>query len=131
MANKILHKRSFTAGKKPAATQLEWGEIAINAADGVAYIKKNDGGTEVVTTLAGTPEAAADELGYELTVKDADPTNPGTKTKAEWSPIRTNKIVLEKDYALDPGTSATVASGFTIDTGVTLDIPAGSVLVVC
>jgi hypothetical protein len=126
MANKIIHKRSGTPFKKPATTQLELGEIAINFADGTAYILKDDGSTQEVVQLAGTPDAPSTQIGYELTVKDAG----SGRTKGEWSPVRTNKILLEEDYALDPGTSASVVGGFQIADGVSLTIPDGSVLVI-
>lgn len=42
MAN-ILHKRNATPGVAPLAIELDLGEIAINTADGKAYIRKNDG----------------------------------------------------------------------------------------
>jgi len=42
MATKIKHKRSSVPGKKPTLQQLESGEIAINTADGKAFILKDD-----------------------------------------------------------------------------------------
>ena len=47
----IKVKRSAVAGRIPATTDLELGEIAINTYDGVAYIKKNVSGTETVVSL--------------------------------------------------------------------------------
>lgn len=52
----IKVKRSAVAGRIPATTDLELGEIAINTYDGVAYIKKNVSGTETVVSLGGNVE---------------------------------------------------------------------------
>lgn len=51
MPNTILHKRSNTAGVVPNANSLTPGELAINAADGKVFTKKNDG--TVVTLVNG------------------------------------------------------------------------------
>ena len=42
--------------------------------------------------------------------------------------ITQNMNLLEKDFALKDGFSGVVTSGFTIDDGVTLTVPDGSVL---
>lgn len=43
MADKILHKRSGTPSAVPPAASLELGELALNTADGRAFMKKGDG----------------------------------------------------------------------------------------
>lgn len=52
MANNIKMKRSAVAGKVPATTDLQLGEIAINTYDGKAYILK-DNGTQSVVQIGG------------------------------------------------------------------------------
>jgi hypothetical protein len=49
MATKIKHKRSSVPGKKPTVEQLESGEIAINTADGKAYLLKDDNTVQDLT----------------------------------------------------------------------------------
>jgi hypothetical protein len=49
MATKIKHKRSSVPGKKPIVSQLESGEIAINTADGKAFILKDDNTVQDLT----------------------------------------------------------------------------------
>lgn len=39
--NKIILKRTSITGKQPLTTDLEYGELAINYADGVLFYKKN------------------------------------------------------------------------------------------
>lgn len=51
MANTVKMKRSAVAGKVPATTDLDLGEIAINTYDGVAYIKKDVSGTQTVVPI--------------------------------------------------------------------------------
>lgn len=64
MANKILHKRSSTSSNVPSAGQLDYGELAINYADGKVFMKKsNDSIVEVgpaITTSTTQPPTAQD-----------------------------------------------------------------------
>lgn len=69
MPNTIIHKKSSTPGAVPASGSLSAGELAVNTADGVVYLKKDDGAvvasgaalshTHSVTdiTATGTPSA--------------------------------------------------------------------------
>lgn len=41
MATKIIHKKSSVAGRIPDSSDLEYGEIAVNYADGYLYYKSN------------------------------------------------------------------------------------------
>jgi len=52
MANLIKLKRSAVAGKAPATTDLELGELALNTYDGKLYTKK-DNGTASIVELSG------------------------------------------------------------------------------
>lgn len=58
MANTVKLKRSSVAGKIPLTTDLEFGEIALNTADGNLFFKKatndNVGFIVTATTLTGT-----------------------------------------------------------------------------
>ena len=49
----IKVKRSAVPGKVPLVTDLQLGEIALNTYDGIAYIKKDVGGTQSVVSLGG------------------------------------------------------------------------------
>jgi len=50
MANKILFKKSSVSGKIPMATDLDYGEVALNYADGKLYYKTV---TNVISTVGG------------------------------------------------------------------------------
>lgn len=45
MANKIVLKKSSVTNKVPLTTDLDYGELALNYADGKLYYKKSDGTT--------------------------------------------------------------------------------------
>lgn len=45
MPNKIVLKKSSVASKVPVVTDLDYGELALNYADGKLYYKKSDGTT--------------------------------------------------------------------------------------
>jgi hypothetical protein len=52
MANKIQLKRSSVAGRVPATTDLDLGELALNTRDGKLYTKTSDGSAEAVVQLS-------------------------------------------------------------------------------
>ena len=63
---KITHKKSSVIGKIPLASDLDFGELAINYADGHAYYKNSDGTVKAivpptyVTTVDGNSGAITD-----------------------------------------------------------------------
>ena len=46
MANKVLLKKSAVAGKIPLTSDLSYGEVALNYADGAAYYKTSSDAVE-------------------------------------------------------------------------------------
>lgn len=66
MADKILLKRSATAGAVPSAAALELGELAINTADGVLYFKKSDGTVVALAVGKVVAETATTVENYSL-----------------------------------------------------------------
>jgi hypothetical protein len=50
---RVRLRRSFEAGEAPVADELRPGEPAINAADGVIYVGKNDGTAGVIPGAVG------------------------------------------------------------------------------
>jgi hypothetical protein len=53
MTDIIIHKHSVSSGDIPAASEIDIGELAIQAADGHIYLKKIDGTVNRVTMLPG------------------------------------------------------------------------------
>ena len=53
MTDIIIHKHSIIASDVPAASEIDLGELAIQAADGHIYLKKTDGTINRVTMLPG------------------------------------------------------------------------------
>lgn len=56
MTTSIIHKKSSVSGKSPLATQLKFGELAVNTYDGVVYLKKDPGTGESVVALKEVTE---------------------------------------------------------------------------
>jgi len=48
MANKIQLKRSTSPGRVPTTSDLALGELGLNTADGVIYMKRDTGTPEIV-----------------------------------------------------------------------------------
>jgi hypothetical protein len=59
MANKVLLKKSSVAAKVPLTTDLDYGELALNYADGKLHYKKSNG-----STIDHFPSAAVVATGY-------------------------------------------------------------------
>lgn len=64
---KIIHKRSSVAGAPPSSGTLRPGELAVNAADGVAYMGTLSGvatipGASGITQIVALTQAAYDAL---------------------------------------------------------------------
>jgi len=66
MATSIIHKKSSVPGKIPSTTQLEYGELAVNTADGTISLKNDPGTGEQITTIYSATEntIAIDTTGY-------------------------------------------------------------------
>ena len=62
MSNKVLLKRSSVAGKVPASLDLEYGELALNYADGKLYFKNNSN-----TVQSIVPSVTTDDVNEGLT----------------------------------------------------------------
>ena len=63
MASEIKLKRSAVAGKAPATSDLELGELAMNTNDGKLFMKKDDG-TESIVEITGGTEDYSSTQGY-------------------------------------------------------------------
>lgn len=73
MANLIKLKRSAVAGKAPATTDLELGELALNTYDGKLYTKK-DNGTASIVELSGGGANVTDGTKGDITVSSSGAT---------------------------------------------------------
>jgi hypothetical protein len=49
MANQIIIKKSSQALKVPATSDLAYGELAINYADGILYFKRSDNTVQAIS----------------------------------------------------------------------------------
>ena len=66
MSTVLQHKRSSSTGVAPTTSQIAFGELAINTYDGTLFLKKDDGGGEVIVTLREVTEdnLAVDTSGF-------------------------------------------------------------------
>jgi hypothetical protein len=62
MANKIIHKRSSVAAKVPLASDLDYGELAVNYTDAALYLKKADNSIARVNDAANVKNTPAGNI---------------------------------------------------------------------
>lgn len=58
MANQIIIKKSSQALKVPATSDLAYGELAINYADGILYFKRSDNIVQAISGSGGSESMA-------------------------------------------------------------------------
>lgn len=68
MAAVIKFKRSSEPGKIPEPSDLEFGEVAINDADGVMYYKKSDGTISSFSSGGGGSSALIEQIANEKAI---------------------------------------------------------------
>jgi len=111
MANIVLLKKSSVSGKIPLVTDLDYGEVALNYADGLLYYKKSDntiksigGGNSSSSTFT-----AIDHKSYTAT---SGQTSFNVAYTAPYVNVYVNGSRLNAaDYTATSGTSITLASG--------------------
>jgi hypothetical protein len=118
MADKILHKRSATPSAVPSAASLELGELALNTADGRAFMKKNDGAVvEIGSTASGyfrTEPITATATGQtSFTV-------PGGYTPGAIFVSLNGATLPPADFTATDGTTVVLASGDGVVAGSVL-----------
>lgn len=65
--SKIIHKKSSVVDKIPAAGDLEYGELALNYADGIIYYKKADNSIQTISSGGGNGVVTANKRAYTVT----------------------------------------------------------------
>lgn len=120
MADKILHKRSGTPSAVPPASSLELGELALNTADGRAFMKKNDGAVVEIGSKAS---------GYFRTEPIAA-TASGQTSFAVPGGYTPGAIFVSLDGASLPPADFTATNGTTVVLASGSGIVAGSILLV-
>lgn len=120
MADKILHKRSGTPSAVPSAASLELGELALNTADGRAFMKKNDG---------AVVEIGSNASGYFRT-EPITATATGQKSFTVPGGYTPGAIFVSLNGASLPPADFTATNGTTVVLASGVGIVAGSVLLV-
>ena len=117
MSNKVIFKRSSVAGRVPDASSLDYGEVALNFADGRLYYKDS---TNVVRYFE-IPAVAGDGLGAVIDSKEYVATADGTSTYAVrydvgFVDVHVNGVKLPTaDFDGTDGTSVTISGLFIGD----------------
>jgi len=101
MANTVKIKRSSVASKVPTTSDLELGELALNTYDGKLFTKKDDGTASVVELSGGSGGSTA--------------------------PVLETPHTISEDYTVTAGHNAASISNVSVDNGVTVTVPNGSV----
>jgi hypothetical protein len=104
MATTIVIKNSSTAGAVPTTGQLVQGELAVNVTDRKIFTETAAG--TVVEIGGGARGTGSDDVFYE------------------------NSQTVTQSYTITAGKNALAAGPITINTGVTVTIPTGSVWVI-
>ena len=100
MAATVLHKRSATSGAKPGTSDLSLGEIGVNTHDGKLFVKKSVSGSESIIEIGATGGAGG--------------------------PIMQAAQTISADVTLQAGHNGLSLYSVTVNSGVTVEVPATS-----
>ena len=111
----IILKRSSVAGKVPQTTDLEYGEITLNYADGLIYYKKSD---NTIGTISGGSSGGSGSSvnfgGYTRTsfTATANQTTFTVNYQVGYVEVYLNGVLLRSnDYTASNGTSIVLTVG--------------------
>jgi hypothetical protein len=114
MANKIKLKNSSVVNKAPAATDLEYGELALNYADGKLYYKKSNGTTiDYFSSDARAPgvSSSTSTLDFKTYTATATQTIFNVTYTVPYVNVYVNGVLLSNaDYTATSGTNVVLAS---------------------
>lgn len=100
MAATVLHKRSGTSGATPTTSDLSLGEIGVNTYDGKLFVKKSVSGTESIIEIGASGGAGG--------------------------PIMQAAQTISSDVTLQAGHNGLSLYSVSVDSGVTVEVPATS-----
>jgi len=131
MATKLLLKKSGVATKQPLASDLDFGELAINYDDGILYYKNNTGAIDILArkTTGGASGISITRIGTAYTASDGDfllaDTSNGsfiltlpTPTTGSFVTVFDGGSWTEDPLIIDSGTYTIDGDGSTIDLDV-------------
>ena len=148
MANKVLLKKSSVAAKVPLATDLDYGEVAINYQDGKLYFKDPSNTIKSFVSSASdllTLIKTVDGVGSGLDADLLDGYSASTTGGATTDAVRDsgNKVqasghvssaglfehaaTISEVYVVATGNNAISAGPITVATGGSVTIPTGSI----
>jgi hypothetical protein len=95
-ANVVKLKRSAVAGRVPATTDLDLGELALNTYDGVVYLKKSVSAVETIVKLQPLPAGGSN--GQTLTTDGSG--------NLSWSSSSSSSVSVGTNPPSSPSTGA-------------------------
>ena len=124
--NTIILKRSSVTGKKPTATQLQYGELSINYADGEIYYKSSDNtikavGQQYATDIASLKSGKLDANGTALKATSDASGNNIANTYIKGLSVNGKTITYTKGNG-DTGTITTQDTTYGAATSSTLGL---------
>lgn len=133
MANKVQLKKSSVAARVPLTTDVDYGELALNYADGKLYYKKSDGTTidyfpsvAYVPLLSGSyanPSWIASLDGSKITGNISGNANTATTASAvAWSGV-TGKPTTLSGYGITDAYSSSNPSGYITSAALSSYLP--------
>ncbi|NBQ98367.1 MAG: hypothetical protein EBT26_01975 [Microbacteriaceae bacterium] len=112
MANKVILKKSSVVGKVPLAADLDYGEVAINYADGKLFYKKTD---NTIAEISGAGGVGNNNLQtrrvYEFTATNNQTTFsvPNGYIVGGIDVIINGSLLASTDYTATNGTTVVLA----------------------
>lgn len=122
MANKHLIKRSSVVGRAPLAGDLDFGELALNFADGKLYFKDANGDVQFFTTDTG----GGGGTGASVTISTTPPSSPSA-TDLWWNSEDATLYIYYTDADGSQWVSAAQAGGGSAGSSGSATIADGSI----
>lgn len=127
MASRILLKKSSVSDKVPLSTDLAFGELALNYADGRLYYKKYDGTTvdffesSPSTGGGGSGRGSPNAIDFKTYTATSNQTTFSVTYTAPFVNVYVNGVLLsDTDYTATNGTSVTLSSACSVNDIVSL-----------
>jgi hypothetical protein len=123
MANKVLLKRSSVPGKVPTTSDLDYGELSVNYADGLLYYKTSSNSIEILNSGGGgygnTQVAAYLPTSSTITTLDANLGTATTNITTLFSNAATQQTQINNIVTTANANTAAYLPGYTGTSGIT------------
>lgn len=120
MASKVILKKSSVAGRIPTANDLDYGELALNYADGKIYYKNSSNSIAEISGSGGSGGSLGTltvRRTYEFVATTGQTTFvvPGGYVVGNIDVIVNGSFLANSDFTATNGTSVVLAEGAVVD----------------